>query len=443
MRRIGAAVAITFVAIAALRPASAAEPPSPRIAQLQDWLQAVRSHEPGTADSHLTTLASWSNARIRALWIDAQALMHFVRCGKCNLALVKSLDGRVVYVRYTKSESLALREMADAIRERHEDDDVLRRAAILHADVVMLAHPEAEARVNPAPPPSSRPMNPPVPTPERLILKTKDGRQERLINDAIHWDIAYALLDRIPNKAEQPAPQGDATVRLWYGATIEYLQDTAQYDPLHFSKALKLFPDDAEIQFQNGCLHESLASPRVQEAMRDVQLPTGIVVAIKAERAELEAAEHFFRRAIEIDPNHQEARIRLGRVLGLLDHHEQARAELSRVTDAVDHVALRYYTALFLGREEETLGHRDAARAAYEHAAAMFPLAQSPQIALSHMAHEAGDRAAALTSAQRVLALPPNELDRQDPFWIYHFMQGRHKEQTLAALYQPFRRAGQ
>ena len=366
--------------------------------------------------------------------------MHFVHCSRCNPPGVRGLNGRVVPLAYTKTETKVLRELAANISEREEDDELLKRAAILHADVVVIGKREGDFYVAQPSPAGARPFNSAA-IPQRVILKSVDGRQDHIIDAAVHWEIAYALLDRLPNGGK-PAPQDDPTVRQWYQATIAYLQDTAMHDPTHFERALRLFPNDVTIVFQAGCLHETLASPRVQAVLRSATIPPGMVVSFKSDRPELETAERFFRRALELDPAHQEARLRLGWVLGQLERHEQAAAELRQVTDDVDHVALRYYTALFLGREEELLGHRDAARAAYERAAAIFPLAQSPYIALSHLARESGDRDAALASVRRVLELPVDEVDRRDPFWVYHFIQGRHREELFEQLYRPFRLQG-
>ena len=429
----GAALVIIGVTAAA----SPAEPLSPRLIVLQQYLHAVRSHEPGDTDSALYAIASWSNQQIRTLWLDVQTAMLFVHCVGCNNVAVRSLENGTAVIRYTKSDIIALHEMADAIRERHEDDELLKRAAILHADVVMLAQREGDPYVE-QPPPSSHGLNPSLPSPQRIILKSVDGRQDRLIDAAVHWVIAYVLLARIPN-GEKPAPQNDPTVRLWYQATISYLQDTALHDPEHFERALRLFPTDPELLFQAGCLHESLASPRVQAVLRSATMPRGMSAPFNSDPAELETAARFFPRSLELDPSRQEPGCGSDESSALLDRHEAGRGELRQVTDDVDHVVLRYYAALFLGREEEALGRRDAAREAYERAAAMFPLAQSPLIALSHLARDAGERDRALASIQRVLDLPLSEVDRRDPFWVYHFVQGRHLDELLDQLYRPFR----
>src|SRR5207247_8011220 len=105
---------------------------------------------------------------------------------------------------------------------------------------------------------------------------------------------------------------------------------------------------------------------------------------------------------------------------------------------------LRYYGELFLGAEEEALGHFDAARDGFERAAALFPSAQSPLIALSELAKRRGDRAGALAAIDRLFKLPPAGHDeRDDPWWSYHTAQARNADQLLDALRRPFRRASE
>jgi len=440
-------------------PAHTADWPSARIERLAGWLQAVRAHEPGKSDAAVQTLSGWSNAAIKALWIDVQTLIHFARCRLCRVAAVKGIDGRVQAIGYSRPELAALRELAFVIRENRETNEILKRAAILHGDVVMIAQPQGEPRITPlAPPPAPEKMpplsarsgmRPPLPSPDRVVVRSTDGRQDSVTTDAVHWDISYVLLDLVgpevgdpdiaPNAAFKAAPEADDSVRQWYRGTSAYMLANAMHDMHHFGRGLKLFPRDADLHFLMGCLHESQSNPRVQTLMRSIALPTGVTLAVKSEHEELDLAAQSFRRALDLNPDYADARLRLGRVLGRMGHHENALTELRQVPDEVDHVALRYFAALFLGREEEMTGHRDEARTAYTRAGDMFPLAQSPQIALSHLAREAGDREAALASLQRVLDLPVNDMDRRDPLWMYFYFGGRFMDEWLGELYRPFR----
>src|SRR5262249_20285432 len=279
-------------------------------------------------------IADWNNAAIRALWLDAQVVVFFSRCANCKVPTVKGVDGRVTQIRYSGPELAALRDLAFAIKDRKETNAIVKPGAILHADVVMLVHPEGEIHVNqPRSPLSSQQGRSQAPsTPDRLMLKSMDGRQKSLRDDAIHWDISYALLEQVVPDYEgtQVLSSGDIkkapddTVRLWYRATTAYLQAKAIYDPYHHSRGLKAFPNDPDLHFLNGCLHESQADARVQTVMRDLDLPPGVSLSQLSERDELEAAEKAFRRTLEVDPAYYEARIPLGRVLGKLGKHEQA-----------------------------------------------------------------------------------------------------------------------
>ena len=59
---------------------------------------------------------------------------------------------------------------------------------------------------------------------------------------------------------------------------------------------------------------------------------------------------------------------------------------------------------------------------AFESAAALFPAAQSPQLALSRLAAESGDEAGTRTLVDRLLAAGAHD---EDPWWIYHRANGR------------------
>jgi tetratricopeptide (TPR) repeat protein len=133
-------------------------------------------------------------------------------------------------------------------------------------------------------------------------------------------------------------------------------------------------------------------------------------------------AEGFFRRALTLDPNMAIARLHLGRVVGLQGRHKEAAGELrtalSSLTDATD-ARQRYFAELFLGSEEQALGHASEAVAAFQRARLLFPNAQSPYLALSQLAWQTDDRTAAQTALQALAGLPVAREDREDPWWTY------------------------
>ena len=246
------------------------------------------------------------------------------------------------------------------------------------------------------------------------------------------------LLDNVRRQIDKPSPGRDDMVRLWYRATAAWMQNREDHDTDHLNHGRSLFPDDADILFLSGCQHETYASPEIQSAMRAAVIPTGVRIDIGSDRAELRQAENFFRRALAINPSLVEARLRLGRVLSLLERHADAVVELRATIDATRDELLRYYGQLFLGAAEEALGKLDAARDAYEAAAALFPGAQSPRIALSALARRRGDRATAWKALERVFH-PPDDSEREDPWWAYHVAQTRDVDDLLERLRRPFR----
>lgn len=64
------------------------------------------------------------------------------------------------------------------------------------------------------------------------------------------------------------------------------------------------------------------------------------------------------------------------------------------------------------------LGRRDEAKRRYENAATLIPGAQSPQLALAHLAREAGDRTAALLELRAITSA--SDGDRSDP-WLWYY----------------------
>jgi tetratricopeptide (TPR) repeat protein len=227
-------------------------------------------------------------------------------------------------------------------------------------------------------------------------------------------------------------------IRQWYRATAAWMQRVEDHDTEHLDRAREIFAADPDILFLSGSQRETYAAPHIQHAVRSAVLPYGVSFAVSSDRGELRQAEGFFRRALEIAPDHLEARLRLGRVLGLLGRHDDAARELRQAVATADEDVLRYYGELFLGAEEESLGQFDAAFDAYQRAAALYPSAQSPWLGLSSLGRRRGDRAAALRALQHLFDLPSTGIAPDDPWWTYHIAQGRNADDLLEALRRPF-----
>ena len=445
---------------------------SDRIERLRQWLKAVDRHEPGVEDDEVITVGVWSNAQLRSLWIDVNVLSQLMRNVRLSRFMIRMESQRnATEIRFSSTqlrqmatlacaagarlarpdcvsikaassvdeELLRLAEHAGAERERSGDDNyVVRRGALLHADVAML-QPRGAVE------PFASPFAAPPVGPQTWRIDIADGRSLDAGLSAVHWDIARLALDQVrPPGFEKPAPERDVMVRAFYRATAAWMQFREDHDTIHLDRGRAIFPDDADLLFLSGCQRETYAAPAIQAATRAVSLPPGMTIAIESERAELRQAETFFRRALAKQADMAEAHLRLGRVLGLEGHHTEAAAELRQVLTSLPDDPLRYYGELFLGAEEEALGHFDAARDGFERAAALFPSAQSPLIALSELAKRRGDRAGALAAIDRLFKLPPaGHEERDDPWWSYHVAQARDADALLEALRARFGRAPQ
>jgi len=470
MRPLALPMCFLLIAAAADAPSVRAQPRPPgalvddaRLDRLERWVKAAARHEPGSADQEVTEVGSWAQRDLQTLWVDVDVLVKLMRNpGATAFSMAAPRQRTPQPIIYTKPQLRRLRALAcaavgivadlrcldskaaadldvdllrlaaraSAARLAGDGDNyILRRGALLHADVAMFADHNAVEPVSASQSPG----------PNRVRIQISDGYQTDFGQVAVHWEIARLVLDAVkPHVADRPAPGRDEMVRQWYHATAAWMQHVEDHDTVHLDHAREIFPTDPDILFLSGSQRETYAAPRIQSAVRSAVLPFGVSFALGSEHAELRQAEGFLRRALEIKPDHVEARLRLGRVLGLLGRHADAARELRQALASVDEDVLRYYGELFLGAEEESLGHYDAAFDAYQRAAALYPTAQSPWLALSSLGHRRGDRAAALRALQQLFDLPSTVLDRDDPWWTYHAEQGRNVDELLEALRRPF-----
>ncbi len=387
--------------LAVLSPA-AGEPPPPAA---QRWIAAVREHQPGTVDEALLEVSGWPPNQFET-------------------------------VRQELGRALALLTASDRT-------DVLRRGALLHTDIAILA-PERAASYTRVP--SSRRAwslegGGPAIDPSRAtsVIIGVDGQFLASVELTAHWWFARRLLEMI-----RPESPRDPFVAAWYRATTARFLATYAFGVAapHLQDARKLLPQDPWVLFYSGALHEAYAAPRSQNIVRSGPEAYARVSAVRAPRAELEDAAEFFRKAAAADPAPVEAHVRLGRVLGQLGRHTQAADELRRAQALADTPDLQYYSELFLGIELGSLARFTDARQAFERAAALFPTAQSPWIGLSAVARRSGDRKGALAALQRLSALPADHMKRTDPWWEYFHSHSRDATVLMDGLRTPFLKGG-
>jgi tetratricopeptide (TPR) repeat protein len=431
---------------------SAQEQKMSRLDRLEAWVAAVNRHTPGEVDDAALQINQWSSADLRSVWIDVASLVSLVREPGVSLFYVPgdpelrltpagwatvtpaTRTGRPTPISYSGRDLQRLRSLAAQLGSPTDGREnlLLKRGAMLHADIAMLA--PADARFTKANSVGSR----------RYRLNMDDGRPTGIETEANHWDMGRRLLERVryrdPRGGAARGPGMDETVRLWYVATCAHLISIGDLDPPHFIRAVELFPKDSDLLFLRGALHEAMASVRRQAAMRKADVPAGVSFAMGSRGDELSLAERFYERVLEVAPGFHEARVRYGRVLGERRHHEEAVRELEKANSARGEL-VQYYAALFLGGELEALGKDDDARRAYERAAKLSPTAQSPLLGLSRVA-TGRDRAAAREALLKLAEQEPAADTRDDPWWLYDLSAGRGAGIMLEALHKALESGG-
>lgn len=132
---------------------------------------------------------------------------------------------------------------------------------------------------------------------------------------------------------------------------------------------------------------------------------------------DLKEAESGYRKALAAQPDLVEARLRLGRVVTLRGDIDGALRELDALRSLNDD-GFRYLAHLFAGDALERGGRAPAAEQRYIAAFAALPEGQSARLALAHLRHAAGARAAAAEAA-RATALDRSGGETVDPWFWY------------------------
>ena len=331
MRRIVLAAALCAVATVITQ---AAPTVSPRIERVERWLKAVLKHEPGSGDEALAAVAAWPASSVQALWVDVRNLaammrnpsivrfdirqprqrasqqiryspndMRRLRLLACVAAgIMRPRDCAGIKTAEIDADLVRLAELAGESAEHGDVNYVLRRGALLHTDIAMAA----PAAIEPIEPPG-------LPGPQRLRISLDDGLGKDLGQSAVHWEVARMLLDQVqPAGSDRADPGRDGMVLQWYRATAAWMQSRESYETLKLDRAREIFPDDPDIAFLNGTLHETYAAPRTQNAVHSVSLPTGTIFDIESDHGELRRAEAALRRAVALKPDSGDAHLHPG-----------------------------------------------------------------------------------------------------------------------------------
>jgi hypothetical protein len=376
---------------------------------LTSWLEAIDEHKPHKFDMPARLVGLWSEADLRSVRTDYLTLVAMCARGR---ARNDRLDRPIAYkdATFTLPELQQLLRLTDAEAARGDANRILIRAAVFHADVAIDVVPATPGRIGCAAQPS---------------VLVKDGNRAGSGCIGIHWAQGRLLLDEV-----RPDPGRDPAVRLWYQATTAYMLETGDYADaqVQLNHSAPLFPAEPGILFEHGLFFEGFASPVLQRAAYVPGTP------VRSTASLLGSAEGMFRKAIEANGSFVEARVHHGFVLSALGRDDEAAEALRLAVTQAQGAQLRYYAELFLGRAEQSLGNRDAARDHYTRAAALYPAAQSPRLALSLLARQRGDRTEALEALRQLFAPPPRGSDPADPWWAYYQWQNENSDMLFREL---------
>ena len=395
--------AMAFALAMALAAPAVAQPAAVRLGaweQFEIWERAIHTHAPGENDDALRAVLGLSAQEIESIVpYMVFTLREAFRQQQRRTARFDEFFDKYGTRSHEPGPDVPIKDAAARIVDA-DLDRFLKRAAMLHADVGFRfpnAHQSSAAGLS------------------HLVA---DGRNEGDRGRTWNWMLGRGFLHLVFRKEEDPF------VRLWYQAVANSLMtrgNFAESGP-HLDRGLQLFPRDPELLFARGWHHEAHAGPVIQAAIterlqamppreRQAYLPE-----VKGRRVEEAFALDAYQKAVDGDPSHVEARIRLGRMLTLAGKPSDAVPHLREALRLSADPVQQYIAHLFLGAAEAARGDHAAARASYEAASALQPGAQSPRIAIAQLDLHAGDRDAS-ARLFAVLAAPSTV---EDPWWDYH-----------------------
>jgi tetratricopeptide (TPR) repeat protein len=178
------------------------------------------------------------------------------------------------------------------------------------------------------------------------------------------------------------------------------------------SAGLKLLPSSAELRLIEGVRLEVEALDGTATVFSDA----GLRARTRAERLRfLLLAKNQYQKLLKDHPALVRARVRLGRVLWVLDDLPEALVELTQARADSRDRKQQYLAAMFLGGLYEQQRNLAAAREAYEAALAFAPGSQAATVGLGYLEVLAGRPDRAQELARKLLLSKRQE----DDWWSY------------------------
>ena len=405
----------------AVTSASAADDRAMRL--MGEWILSVEQHSSGESDAALSRLTSWS-------YTDLELMRGYV---EALVELPVNTRPRDARRRIVGRDLGAIKERSKAIRLRGDFEEFKKRAAILHTDAALLGSIPLVAEPPQAQPP---PQWTGAGNQRAVIVKSFDGRVDHFELRNLHWDFAMDILESLP-----ATPRRDPIVAEWYRAIGAFLVSERRFADAsgHFTRARQVVPDDPRVLFGEACLNETLGAPRIQNYVRVTTLPGGLSIrGVESPSAHWRRAESLLRRAVSIDPHFAEARLRLGRVLVVLERPQEGLQFLEHAIADSPNRLVAFYGHLFSGDAHLSLDRPDDAQRSYERALTLFPDSQAAQFGRAS-ALRTGGAPQALAAMLPTLTKAPNSRDGDDPWWDYYDGDAAQVDELLTQLRAPFR----
>ena len=234
--------------------------------------------------------------------------------------------------------------------------------------------------------------------------------ERRQMDCAAGLEVARLLVDF----SERDAQRVGSFARRWYVASAVIA--TGYFDPRdaleYFKRAVKKFPDDVQLLTATGWYSEWLADqPAVVGSILSHQRS-------RRQRHQREAVQ-FLTAALRVDPQAQEASLRLARLEASVGEVAKARDRLTALlADGDLNPSIGYLARLILGDIQQDAGNAGEAERLYRDAITLDPIAQSARLALGRLLYAAGDATGAADVVEPfVTHRAPRE--RNDPWSDY------------------------
>jgi tetratricopeptide (TPR) repeat protein len=277
-----------------------------------------------------------------------------------------------------------LKRVASALADdRHDDWRLRAAAAMLHCEIILRGKASANAPV------------------------------------LLHLALAQRIVDKLDS--------ADFT-RRWYAlaGSINLSRTDPGSASAYIDRGLLLFKNDARLRMLAGAIDE-MRSHIADGNLHDREM---VRLTPPGGRRTVMFAEINYRRAIDLDPKLDEARLRLGRVIFLRNDPNAARVELKRVARDSSLPRLRYLAHLFLGAVGEYQNDLTTARDEYREALVIGPGCQTPYIALAFVESALGHEGTARDLMARYAAVSVEA--SPDPWSFYQ--NGGIDEESLGWL---------